>query len=135
MKKCNKCEETKELSEFSKKTEAGDGLQTLCKQCVKMYAYNNQKKYKYKRSRAGYMKEYMLKKENRAKARSRANLNWKIGNGEIRKRNICEICMETNTECHHDDYKKPYDFVELCKKCHSVLHYGRLPRESELQAL
>lgn len=35
MKKCSKCGKTKELSEFSKRTDAGDGLQSRCKVCAK----------------------------------------------------------------------------------------------------
>jgi hypothetical protein len=34
MKKCSKCEETKELSKFSKNRVKGDGLQGYCKHCI-----------------------------------------------------------------------------------------------------
>ena len=37
MKHCNKCDTTKDLTEFSKKSEASDGLQALCKDCVKVH--------------------------------------------------------------------------------------------------
>jgi hypothetical protein len=37
MKKCNKCEENKELNEFSKRTASKDGLRSLCKTCIKIY--------------------------------------------------------------------------------------------------
>lgn len=40
MKKCNKCEETKDLSSFHKRTSKKDGLDCWCKVCVKAYSKN-----------------------------------------------------------------------------------------------
>jgi len=52
----------------------------------------------------------------------RKALTNSIVRGEIKKRNICEICYAQPTHCHHDDYTKPFDFVELCSKCHGFIH-------------
>jgi len=46
----------------------------------------------------------------------------KISKGVISKRNSCEICHTSPTECHHDNYTKPLEFIELCVKCHRTLH-------------
>ena len=35
MKHCNKCDTTKDLTEFSKRSRSADGLQALCKDCVR----------------------------------------------------------------------------------------------------
>jgi hypothetical protein len=54
---------------------------------------------------------------------ARKKLNHAIEGGKIKKRNICEICYKSPTDCHHEDYTKPFNFVELCRQCHSTLHY------------
>lgn len=38
------------------------------------------------------------------------------------KKQPCEICGETKSEAHHDDYDKPLDIRWLCKKCHTEWH-------------
>jgi len=40
----------------------------------------------------------------------------------IKKRNSCEICYNSPTECHHEDYNKPLEIIELCIRCHRFLH-------------
>jgi len=54
--------------------------------------------------------------------RCRQKLADEIKKGNIRKRNTCEICHASPTQCHHDDYNKPSDFIELCMRCHKYLH-------------
>jgi hypothetical protein len=46
MKKCNKCNEIKELQNFSKKRSSGDGFRTQCKKCDKVHntEYSNEPK-------------------------------------------------------------------------------------------
>lgn len=52
----------------------------------------------------------------------RAKLSYHIRKGNLKKRNSCEICHNTPTECHHDDYLKPLEYIELCNRCHQKLH-------------
>jgi hypothetical protein len=66
MKKCSKCLETKELSEFHKDSHSKDKLRPNCKVCfnLKNRASSKQDYYKNKQKRLEYNKEYRnLKKE------------------------------------------------------------------------
>jgi len=49
-------------------------------------------------------------------------LNIFLRKYKIRKRNTCEICHTSPTQCHHEDYTKPLEYIELCKRCHEFLH-------------
>lgn len=37
-------------------------------------------------------------------------------------RGACEVCGETNTQAHHDDYSQPLAVRWLCRKCHRKIH-------------
>jgi hypothetical protein len=56
------------------------------------------------------------------KNRIRQILYRAIGKGKVKKRNSCEICHTSPSQCHHWDYSKPLEFIELCSRCHSFLH-------------
>ncbi len=45
MKKCSKCNKNKQLVDFSKFSEAKDGLQPYCKACQSSYQKKNRRKY------------------------------------------------------------------------------------------
>lgn len=59
MKKCNKCGETKELSQFGKDKSRNDGLTVSCKICTAIYNKEIRKKHNEKRTE--YNREYRLK--------------------------------------------------------------------------
>lgn len=137
IRKCIKCGEEKDLYLFVKDKTRLMGRRNECKTCcnkrileqVKLYqrskkgkdsirAYKNNNATKISESKMRYNKT----KEEAVKLACRKKLNGKIRNGKIVKRSICEICYEIKTECHHDDYSKPFDFVELCKRCHIAIH-------------
>ena len=70
-----------------------------------------------------YSKEYLKNTAHYKKHKCRWKLRHAIKAGKIRKRNSCEICHNYPTECHHDDYTKPFEFIELCVRCHKFLHH------------
>jgi len=132
---CTLCKIKKLFSEFHKHRKMKDGIYNQCKKCRKEVSKEDYEKRK--ESIMEYGKEYR-KTERGKEARAIESLNrrrlhplkyqanYKIRNairdGKLRKRNICEICYAMPTECHHEDYSKPFDIIELCKKCHRLLH-------------
>jgi hypothetical protein len=63
MKKCSRCLEVKELTEFNKRSISKDGLQSKCKACSKIYRLENaehlqQYKKLYREAYPEYQKEY-----------------------------------------------------------------------------
>jgi len=66
--------------------------------------------------------KYRKLPENMVKNNCRAKTRYAIKAGNIKKRNICEMCLAPKTQCHHEDYNDHLDFIELCRRCHAHLH-------------
>lgn len=56
-----------------------------------------------------------------AKAKARCFLNVAVRRGKIVKQ-PCEVCGESKTQGHHEDYSKPLEVVWLCKRHHREKH-------------
>lgn len=117
------------------KTEAGKEFRKTQKEikkrwreteCGKKYMKKYQKEYRamkqHKDRRNEQMREHYKDPKNRLKIWCRGVLNNAVACKKIKKRNTCEICYDFPTECHHDDYNKPLEFIELCVGCHKYLH-------------
>jgi DNA repair exonuclease SbcCD ATPase subunit len=66
MKTCSKCDETKNLADFAKKSRAKDGLRPQCKKCDQAYRDDNQeavRDYHYKKRYGISLEEYRAKLE------------------------------------------------------------------------
>ena len=150
MKQCSKCNQRLEESNFYKDISKKDGLKSHCIACVKKYRQTDHCKAiqaiaekKYRQTEKGKLtrklcqeryekgtrgKRMLQKKQIRMidrypkKYLARKEVRKAIYRGDIRKRNACEICYDSPTDCHHEDYSKPLEFIELCRKCHNVLH-------------
>jgi hypothetical protein len=135
MKYCYLCKQQRELKNFHKDNRRKDGLQTSCKDCkkklAKVYYMNNRDKHiesrkKYYNSEKG--KITALRNYNKMrlkfpeKTRARRILNKEIDKGNLFKRNSCEICHNSPTHGHHEDYNKPLEIIWLCQRCHYLLH-------------
>ena len=135
-KRCSKCMEYKDLSEFGKRSLSNDGLQYMCKSCHKAAVKRN---YKEKREqRIEYARQhYELVKEARKyynaeyhrdhaiEHSARNILNYNLRMGRITKPENCEKCGKPlPLEAHHEDYSKPLEINWLCRTCHSVIHKG-----------
>ena len=69
------------------------------------------------------MKDY--NKEWRQRNPEKVRAHWAVSNairyGKL-QRQPCEVCGETKSHAHHDDYNKPLDVKWLCHGCHWKRH-------------
>lgn len=86
-------------------------------------------RYLQRKALPGY-KEYRAKislknrHKNLLKWKAREALRYALRTGKVTKTNICTDCTNSPTECHHPDYLKPLQFIELCKSCHEKIHHN-----------
>ena len=55
------------------------------------------------------------------RVRAREKVLYALKRGKL-MRQPCEVCGETKTQAHHDDYSKPLEVRWLCKKHHDEFH-------------
>lgn len=152
MKKCPKCGEMKDRSEFYNNRSSNDGLSWSCKECTNMHQreyrktdarkralnkYNNSEKrrvrqrvYDSKLTTKNRHKEWRRSQDGKLyEANVRKTTKHKarmITNRAIREgiisRKPCEICGEEDAEAHHEDYSKPFSITWLCFNHHRMLH-------------
>jgi hypothetical protein len=148
MKTCFKCSSELPFTEFYKHPAMGDGYLGKCKSCTKsdVAAREREKKkdpdwvvaeaerhrLKMRGIRASG-KEVKISPEKRAEAllnhaekypqktQARQALGNAVRDGKI-IRKPCEVCGNTDSEGHHDDYSKPLDVIWLCPKHHAECH-------------
>ena len=149
MKKCRKCNEEKELTEFYVHSAMADGHLNICKSCVKNRVTNhrneniekireNDKKRAMLPHRVSARKAY-IKTDNGKIAKKKSILMYRkryplkyaatiITRNAIRDKILirplhCSECGSTKKiEGHHDDYTKPLQVRWLCEPCHKLWH-------------
>lgn len=146
MKTCFKCNKSKELSEFYKHSEMGDGHLGKCKECTKkdvadriarkqcdldwQIQERNRCREKTARARSSgkspsihSIREGAKRWEakNRHKKHAHSMVGHAIRSGKLIKQ-PCERCGEKNVQAHHEDYTKPLDVLWLCTKHHGERH-------------
>ncbi len=156
MKKCRKCGEMKELSEYYKHKKMFDGHVNICKVCQKARISkhrqdNLERIQEYDRNRPNAQqrtvenrermhnlteeqKEIQINKpkrewgkRNRHKTRAHLQTGRKLINP-----GICSRCNSTKKiEGHHPDYNEPLNVIWLCDACHKAEHV-RLRNEQRL---
>jgi hypothetical protein len=62
------------------------------------------------------------KSRSKQKVRARAILRDWIYRGAL-KRKPCEVCGNTKSHGHHEDYSKPLEVRWLCQKHHEAIHH------------
>lgn len=133
-KKCFKCSEVKDISEFYKHPQMGDGYLGKCKSCTKSdvskHRLNNLDRIRdYDRSRA--------KNPERAKAAQEVSARWRqedsrrikchnavaraLRNGTITRKK-CSRCDSEKSMAHHESYDHALDVTWLCQPCHKERH-------------
>lgn len=157
MKKCFKCGEEKEISEFYKHKQMADGHLNKCKSCTildskircqqeHLKPHIREQKRLWARSKKGRStaKKYLQEnggrlKANLAKARysernpKKKNATSMVHNavkyGFLERPNNCSACGKYNKRIHghHCDYDKPLDVIWMCPSCHSEWHRNNKP--------
>jgi len=61
------------------------------------------------------------KSRDKLKVRARGIVRNRIWRGTM-ERQPCEICGESNSDAHHDDYSKPLNVRWLCRQHHKEVH-------------
>lgn len=120
MKICGRCGTEKPESEFNKDRYSKTGLRSQCKQCMKLERKRLRDHYQRWRQRDDVKRwyaEYRRKRYLQDKEKVRARNATK--NIESQP---CEICGDTKSEAHHDDYSKPLDVRWLCRRHHVEWH-------------
>ena len=131
-KKCFKCGEVKDLSDFYKHPAMRDGHVNKCKDCNKKDVRKNRKrnvdyyrKYDSQRgARQSKEYQYFYKSKYPNKVLARTMLGNAVRDGKIKKAKECEACGEPHHRLHghHDDYAYPLHVRWLCPACHSDWH-------------
>lgn len=146
MKKCFKCNEVKELTEFYKHAQMLDGHLNKCKACNKKDTKENTAKNRdyylaYDKKRANLPHRVKQRLEYSTSERGRLmgnkakrnytlrNPNKKIAarmvNNAIRDNRLQKLpCIHCGkkAQAHHPDYSKPLDVIWLCSKHHAEEH-------------
>jgi hypothetical protein len=125
MKKCFKCNGVKDLSEFYRHKQMGDGHLNKCKDCTRKDAALQLEKNKQNPEWVEKEKERVRLKPLKLKGKPRtiiyAEMRSKIASGEIIKL-PCAVCGNAKSQGHHEDYSKPFDLVWLCVRHHQDRH-------------
>lgn len=136
IKKCFKCSKEKPLNEFYKHSQMADGYLGKCKECTKKDTHQRSinpisrekiRLYEQKRfnnlERKKKIAEYQrnTRKNNNEKYKARTKVKVSIRNGSLTKLS-CEICGNSKSEAHHEDYSKPLDVRWLCFSHHRMIH-------------
>lgn len=136
MKSCFKCSESKPLSEFYKHKAMRDGHLNKCKTCTKndvsIHRSDNLEKIReYDRVRgcrqdAGYLATW--RRDNPRKYAAHQAIYAATRSGKL-KPLACELCGDTDTHAHHDDYAFPLTVRWLCAAHHHQWHakHGEAP--------
>jgi hypothetical protein len=130
MKRCIRCDEKKDVSEFYRHRGMKDGRLNKCIPCARECAIENRRDNidrvrAYDRARGNrqgsdYLKKYREKYPNKYRAHNMVN-NY-IRDNKLFKE-PCEVCdTKNNIHAHHDDYLKPLKIRWLCSAHHSQWH-------------
>ena len=83
---------------------------------------------KYRTSEGGRASKKSYKVRNREKVNAGRRLLYAISIGKI-MRCPCQVCGDTNSQGHHDDYSKPLEVRWLCPQHHTEVHQlGGIPQ-------
>lgn len=139
-KQCFKCLIVKDIEQFYKHKQMGDGHLNKCKSCTKKDVkdrYNDPEakiriiEYEKKRFKTEHRKNKLLEYQRKSRAnhpnkhKARRLVKQAIASG-ILKKLPCEICKDNKSEAHHPDYRSPLKVMWLCFKHHRKTHNQKI---------
>jgi hypothetical protein len=142
--RCKECMREAQRSESSKRAKAKYRKTEKYKNAQKKYRLSVKGQLNYRKclkkwqqsekgKESGRKWNKIRKKKFPEKVKCVSDLNHAIRDKKITKRNVCEICLNSPTECHHEDYSKALEIIELCVHCHHVLHQQYRNKSKEIE--
>ena len=139
MKKCFKCGQEKDITEFYRHSQMADGHFGKCVKCTieDVLEYRNKnidyvREYDRQRGKLPHrlkkaaMRNKILRKLYPISYLARSMVGNALRDKKITKPKICERCGTTKKLYgHHDDYYKPLEVTWLCCVCHHARHKDR----------
>ena len=130
MKTCFKCGRRLESEQFYRHRRMGDGRLGKCKDCTKhdvrtRYWEKHEDRLAYDRRRSKSVKRRAAiakyQQRNPEKLRAQIHVHNAVKRGKL-TRKPCEVCGDSRTDAHHDDYSKPLAVRWLCRMHHRQHH-------------
>jgi hypothetical protein len=137
-KRCFKCLEIKDITEFYKHPKMVDGHLNKCKACakhdvgVRYYTqFEKIRAYEKKRSKtlerkakaAKYLRDH--RQRNPGKDRARQLVSRHVRAGKLQKQ-PCAICGCEEVEAHHKDYSQPLNVTWICFRHHRAIEHQQI---------
>jgi len=130
MKRCNRCNTLKPLDAFYGNPGMPDKHLKQCKECTKKAHAKYRAEHRAacnatvrnwvtsEKGRAWYAERRVRDRE---KVAAQHKLQGAVDRGKV-IRQPCEICGDSDTHGHHDDYRRPFDVRWLCRTHHVQRH-------------
>ena len=131
--KCSRCGEVKDISEFRLDNRKPLGRGYICKPCENEYAAKRYygakheqrlviaRAYRIKHKKEACSNARRYEKKYPYKVEAKRKVIAAIKSGAI-KRLPCEVCGNPKSHAHHQDYSKPLEVKWLCSVHHSAVH-------------
>ncbi|MFA5695916.1 MAG: hypothetical protein WC917_00420 [Bacilli bacterium] len=128
---CPKCQEDKDVLDFSKNKARKNGLNAYCKECKNLLM---------RKWRASHYEEVKMQwqkweKMHPKSASAHMKISRKIKKGNLIKPHVCTKCgEESKLIAHHPyyNYDNPLDVIWLCNTCHIYAHQEELNNKTEV---
>lgn len=133
MKRCSRCGQDKELSEFNNNRSAKDGKHHYCRICKckadSEHEARTGREVRRASAKRSYLKHRKSRQEryrnydrnNKDKRAAYDAVKYALQHGRLTKE-PCAICGSTRSQAHHEDYSRPLDVVWLCSQHHMARH-------------
>jgi len=119
------------LEEYCRDATHKDGRKSVCKGCYRL----NRRERRLRRPQAFKSKDDRYYRNHREELLRKSKVRYKVNkhkyaaHDRVRSalqkgllvRQSCEVCKETKTDAHHDDYSKPLDVRWLCQRHHRAV--------------